>query len=318
MSDMMSEQLICPVCETPNAPASTHCEVCGERLTPPAPGEVLSPEESVMATIQQEAAAAPAPAPAPVAGGFAMDDEDDFGFEGGQMGIDPVDAPISFDDGQMMGIDPVDAPISFEQPPSTSPEPAAITDKPAVLYSVLSGEAFYPGSAEYEDGYGPMGEELVAERPADLGAVEAPQVEQAPAPAAAPVATPAPAPAPAPVASPLPAPGPHAEPATLTVYFNRQPVHTHKIDTDETLIGRKDIRADVYPDIDLTEYDSGSVISRKHAYVYRQNKNYTLYAVSNGGLQLNSELLDLGQRRPLKDGDIIIVAGVIAIKFKLP
>lgn len=314
MSDIMSEQLICPVCETPNAPASTHCEVCGERLAPPAPGEVLSPEESVMATIQQEAAAAAAAPAAPAAaGGFAMDDEDDFDFAGGggQMGIDPVDAPISFDDGGMMGIDPVDAPISFEQPPSTSPEPAAITDKPAVLYSVLSGEAFYPGSAEYEDGYGPMGEELVSERPADLGAIEEPAaVEVAPAPAATPVATPA--------AAPLPTPGPHAEPATLTVYVNRQPVHTHKIDTDETLIGRKDIRADVYPDIDLTEYDSGSVISRKHAYVYRQNKNYTLYAVSNGGLQLNSELLDLGQRRPLKDGDIIIVAGVIAIKFKLP
>ena len=60
------------------------------------------------------------------------------------------------------------------------------------------------------------------------------------------------------------------------------------------------------------------MVSRKHAYVYRQNKVYTLYAISNGGLQLNSDLLELGERRELKSGDVIVVAGIIAIKFQIP
>ena len=116
----------------------------------------------------------------------------------------------------------------------------------------------------------------------------------------------------------LPTPGPYAKPATLTLYHQRQPVLEVEIDTDETLIGRQDIRADIHPDIDLTQWDPETFVSRKHAYVYRQNKNYTLYAVSNGGLQLNSDMLELGDRRPLKHGDVVVVAGILAFKFALP
>jgi predicted component of type VI protein secretion system len=104
----------------------------------------------------------------------------------------------------------------------------------------------------------------------------------------------------------------------VTVYINREPVIRHDIDTDETLIGRKDPVADAYPDLDLTDYDPEAFVSRKHAYIYRQNKNYTLYAVSNAGTQLNNELLDLGDRRALSDDDVIILAGKIAMKFELP
>ena len=60
-------------------------------------------------------------------------------------------------------------------------------------------------------------------------------------------------------------------------------------------------------------FDPEAVISRKHAYVYRQNKNYTLYVVSNAGTQVNSDLLDIGDRRKLSDGDVIVLAGKMAI-----
>lgn len=306
--------ILCPVCETENAATNTHCEVCGERLTPPAEGEVLSPEESVAATI----AAEPTQESTPSAG-FSYDEEDSFH-------TDPNAAP-----GESMGHGAVGEPVVFEQDPA----PAPTGDKPPVLYSSLSGEPFVKGSPEYEEGFGPMGEPLVETPPAAEAQPE-PTPEPAPEPAApvesdedvmarlealeeevAQEAPPEPA-APAAPAPTLPQPGTFAEPATLTLYVNRQPVHTHNINTDETLIGRKDIRSDVYPDIDLTEHDPEVFVSRKHAYIYRQNKNYTLYAISNGGVQLNSDLLQLGDRKALKDGDVIVIAGFLAFKFKLP
>ncbi len=42
---------ICPICETENQPAASHCEVCGERLGQPAPGEEVAPEENVLGMI---------------------------------------------------------------------------------------------------------------------------------------------------------------------------------------------------------------------------------------------------------------------------
>jgi hypothetical protein len=222
-------------------------------------------------------------------------------------------------------------------------EKSTAEDAPEVLYSPLDGTAYHAGTPEYEEGFGPMGEELVAEPPAlDEEALSEPEADDArPASEAEAEAEPAgfeqeydePAtrePSPEfraafqarekerPVMEPLPQPGTYAQPATLTVYVNREPVFRHEIETDETLIGRKDPVSDAYPDLDLTDYDADSHVSRKHAYIYRQNKNYTLYAVSNAGTQLNDELLDLGDRRSLSDGDVIILAGKLAMKFETP
>ena len=117
---------------------------------------------------------------------------------------------------------------------------------------------------------------------------------------------------------PLPTPGPSAQSATVTLYVDRQPVMTHAIDSDETLIGRQDAASDAYPEVDLAEWDPDASVSRKHAYIYRQNKNYTLYVVSNAGTQINEDLLELGDRRTLSDGDVIVLAGRFAMKFERP
>jgi hypothetical protein len=373
----MSDFITCPVCETANQPDATNCEVCGERLAPLQPGEELNPEENVSAMLAaqaEEAAAAPQPAeePVPMASGFDVDDEDDY---------DPIvegDAPVDTmmeeapaapaADEELMGIDPVDEPVSFYG-----------DDAPDVLYSPTTGEAYPKGTAEYEEGFGPMGEQLVATPPAQAAEAEAVQQpeaeeqasfeggyddeddlslapstdpedeepslvgfdgddtgeEEAPSfddddeldagvvpagattdvdPAEVEKANPFRVSGPNPAVV-LPKPGTYAEPASVTLYYQKQPVLTHDIETDETLIGRKDIRADIYPDIDLSQYDPESFVSRKHAYIYRQNKNYTLYAISNGGVQLNSDLLELGDKRQLSDGDVIVIAGFLAFKF---
>jgi len=342
----MSEFITCPVCESPNAPDATNCEVCGERLAPLAPGEEVDPSESVAAMIA-ETPPAPEPQEAPAAqGGFSMDDEDDYLPE-----QNPTSPPVE-----------VEPPAPEEAAPEEHTTETA-PSTPTVLYSPLTGDAYPEGTPEFAEGYGPMGEQLVAtppvtehapatdpeeanafadDEPTAFGDVEdivsqdnpateevpfeAPAHEEAyaePAPVEEPAAAPEPAPSPFQPSgpnpnAPLPVPGTYSEPATLTLYYQRQPVNTYAVEMDELLIGRRDIRADIHPDIDLTEFDPEAFISRKHAYVYRQNRNYTIYAVSNGGVQLNNDLLELGDKRPLKDGDVIVLAGILAFKFKLP
>lgn len=314
----MSQTILCPVCETENAPDAINCEVCGERLAPLAPGEVLDPEENVMSMLNEPAPPPPTPEYDAPTASFSHEDEEEH------------------------------APFAAPSEALDVPDP----ERPAALYSPISGEAFFPGSPEYEEGFGPMGEQLQLSAPApplSISPSEPMTIEDVPSeseldhtsddlerPADAPfnpVAPPAPIseapPAPPERESPfrvsgpnpgvaLPRPGTYQQPATLTVFFQRQPVLEFPIETDEVLIGRKDIRADIDPDIDLTPWDHNAYVSRKHAYIYRQNKNYTLYAVSNGGLQLNNELLDLGQRRQLNPGDVIVIAGILAMKFQLP
>lgn len=301
----MSDSILCPVCETENADDATNCEVCGERLTPPAPGEVLSPEENMSAFLSRS-------------------DEE------------PLDIGMP------------ELPDSETQDEAAGDELSDLAAdrivEPDFLYSSLDGTAYAVGSQEYDEGFGPMGEELVSERPlsasdpsdGDLTEMSSgelakeedfephasgqevyPSSSNQRASAAFAAAFPVRQKERVSVA-PLPQPGVHIEPATLTLYVNRAPVHSHAVDTDETLLGRRDPMADAYPDFDLTDFDPAGEISRKHAYVYRQNRNYQLYVLSNAGTQLNAEMLTLGDRRALKTGDVIVLAGKYALKFELP
>ncbi len=344
------EPLICPVCETENGADAVNCEVCGERLSALEPGEVLSPEENVSSMLA---------------------DSQDAPQEGDAFG----DSAFEDDDYPSAAADAVSNAILEEQASEASNSEARALDgeqehTPQVLYSPLDGTAYPVGTAQYEDGFGDMGEELVATPPEDMkpedgnantgleaGVVsdgssdivilntqagsDAVEPSEAAEPSAADVSeseslsedsyidaagisgspqfremfksvakTREPQ-------APLPQPGIHANPATLCVYVNREEAHRHYIELDETLLGRRDPNSDAYPDLDLTSFDEQDLISRKHVYVYRQNKNYTLYVVSNAGTQLNNELLSLGDRRTLKSDDVIVLAGILAIKFEL-
>lgn len=280
---------ICPVCETENKPQATHCEVCGERLDPADAGD------------------APAAAPVGDDGGFFLREDETAA---------PTPAPA--------------APAPEPEPAAPAPTPAAAPATPAASAEAAAAEA-RKKDQDLEAAFAALQAQMEAE---DAGA-------PAPAPAVAPAATPAPvaatpAPTPAPVAAPAPAPrapapqrpapAPAPKPrimssgipnARLVVYQNKQPAHTHPVVNDETLIGRYDPVSGSYPDLDLTEFDADAKTSRKHAYIYRQNRDYYLYPVSNGGTQLNKTLLDMGQRKKLADGDVIILAASLAMKFHI-
>jgi len=119
-----------------------------------------------------------------------------------------------------------------------------------------------------------------------------------------------------PVHLPDPEPAVSTTPAKLLVYQNKQPVHAHPIVQDETLVGRYDPTSDAYPDLDLTPFDEGRDISRKHVYLYREGGRYFIYPISNSGTQVGSTIVQLGDKHELHDGDVIILAGALAMKFQ--
>ncbi|MBI3071743.1 MAG: FHA domain-containing protein [Deltaproteobacteria bacterium] len=126
-----------------------------------------------------------------------------------------------------------------------------------------------------------------------------------------PMIVPVPAP---PVAAPEP---PKPVGPCLVVYQNRAPVFRHFVVNDETLIGRADPIAGSFPDLDVAKFDPDRVASRKHAFVYRQEGKHVLHALSDGGTQLNQELLKGGDRREIKEGDVIVLGAKIALKFEV-
>lgn len=72
------------------------------------------------------------------------------------------------------------------------------------------------------------------------------------------------------------------------------------------------------PVIDLSRFGDTTKFARRHGYIFRQNKNYTLYVLSDLGTQLNDEMLALGEHRALSAGDVIILGGEVALQFDLP
>lgn len=101
----------------------------------------------------------------------------------------------------------------------------------------------------------------------------------------------------------------------LIVYHNRRPAYYFPVMYDETLIGRKDPTSNAYPDLDVTPFDTELAISRKHCFLYREKDEYFIYSISNSGTQVNQEMIEIGTKKHLKEGDVIILSGRLAIRF---
>jgi hypothetical protein len=90
-----------------------------------------------------------------------------------------------------------------------------------------------------------------------------------------------------------------------------------QFDTEED-IDAEDLAAAEPVLVDLSQYADADAFADLHSYIFRQNKNYTLYVTSDAGTQLNDELLDLGEHRTLEDGDVIVLGGRLAMRFNMP
>ncbi len=125
---------------------------------------------------------------------------------------------------------------------------------------------------------------------------------------------------------PFPEVGPYRDPATLTLWVAGDEYETFAIAQDELFIGdapsadaeQEEARTEVTPDIDLGPYVESDAVWACHAALYRHNKNYTLHAMSDGPLQINDEVLELGEHRRLEEGDVIVFGGEVGLEFNLP
>ena len=235
---------ICPICDTENQPQATNCEVCGERLTPPAAGEQLAPEESVL----------------------------------GLIGHSP-DPPT-------------------DESPPLAPEVTSATDED----EDISEEELLRQFAELEA----RSEES---RAAAIDLQTAPTLHDEP-----PVHVPQPRHRPVGTAPELITHG--VATARLVVYQNKQPVHTHPIVNDETLLGRYDAISGSEPDLDLTPWDDDAKVSRKHAWIYRVQGEYFVCPLSTAGTQVGNQIVEPGTQQPLCHGDVVVLSMALAMKFE--
>lgn len=116
-------------------------------------------------------------------------------------------------------------------------------------------------------------------------------------------------------ANPIPNEPPPPGTLCLIVYFKRRPALYFPVIYDEILIGRTDPASNSYPDLDVTPYDPELAISRKHAYLYREGENAYIYPISNSGTQVNQEMVDIGAKKKLNEGDVVILSGRLAIRY---
>jgi hypothetical protein len=86
----------------------------------------------------------------------------------------------------------------------------------------------------------------------------------------------------------------------------------------QLLIGRKDIKHGILPDLDLTEIDTMKIASRRHATIDGVQNSYTVTDVnSSNGTFVNDQRLDVGRPVLLKDGDTIAFGrNGVKVKFK--
>ncbi|MFW5968205.1 MAG: hypothetical protein ACOCV2_11835, partial [Persicimonas sp.] len=70
--------------------------------------------------------------------------------------------------------------------------------------------------------------------------------------------------------------------------------------------------------VDLSQFGDVESFARRYAYLFRHNKHFTLYVLSDKGAQVNDELLALGDYRELQDGDVVILGGEVALRFEAP
>ena len=83
--------------------------------------------------------------------------------------------------------------------------------------------------------------------------------------------------------------------------------HKEDLNSAYIMIGRRDIKHNVLPDLDLTDFDTAKISSRRHACIEFDKKNWTITDFgSANGTWVNGERLQAKTPLILKDRDEIV------------
>ena len=78
------------------------------------------------------------------------------------------------------------------------------------------------------------------------------------------------------------------------------------LESNNVIIGRKDLQMQIPLDLDLASRDAGHAVSRRHACIEREGGNYFLLDLqSTNGTRLNGASVVPGRKMPLHDGDAV-------------
>lgn len=172
-----------------------------------------------------------------------------------------------------------------EPPPVAAPAPdPVVSSGPSVLVCPACGAHNPPGVAFCED----CGASLSETPPTSAAAAVAPPVVyDTPVPSAAVIGSPTP-PAPAVVRSRL----------VLTSG------HEFPMEKDSILLGRRSPVDGIFPEVDLTDHDTDSYISRRHGRITRQDSRWVYEDLgSSNGSWVNGTKLQPHIQQPLQEGD---------------
>ena len=210
---------------------------------------------------------APAPAPGPFSAAVAPTPA--------QATPAPIPAPPAPVAPTPAPVAPAAAPVPAPPAPAPTPAPAAA---PAAAASVLCPACGASNTA---------GSNFCEDCGASLKAAAAP----------APLATASATPIPAPVASAAP-----AGPARL-IMPNQVELPLTK---EESLLGRSSPADNIYPEVDLTDLDPESYVSRRHGRILRQGGKYLYEDIgSSNGSFINGTRLQSHIQTELHDGDTL-------------
>ncbi|MGM9991822.1 MAG: FHA domain-containing protein [Candidatus Bruticola sp.] len=284
----------CNVCGSDNVEGSIFCEDCGSKLSAPAPafGAVSAAPAPFSAAVPQAAPVSAAAAPAPAAP-----------FSAAVPQAAPVPAAAA----------PAPAAPFSAAVPQAAPVPAAAAPAPAAPFSAAVPQAAPAAAAPAPAVSAVVCQACGASNEAgskfceDCGASLAPLPQAAAAPAPA-VSVVAPVPStPEPVAAPVIT-------APKLIMPNGVAI---PLSSEHTLLGRQSPADNIYPEIDLTELDPESYVSRRHGQITRQGSKFLYEDIgSSNGSWINGARLESKIQTELHDGDVLRL-GRTEITFRM-
>jgi hypothetical protein len=89
-------------------------------------------------------------------------------------------------------------------------------------------------------------------------------------------------------------------------YLQSESGETFHLRAGQAVIGRKDVKRGVMVEIDIAPYDTGKVISRRHAAIEKKGKVFFVTDLgSTNGTKVNGKKLAPREKQALKNGDIL-------------
>lgn len=113
---------------------------------------------------------------------------------------------------------------------------------------------------------------------------------------------------------------PQGDAINLVMFKSGTPFRTYSSTADRILIGRHSKTKMIFPEIDLTEFESAQkqvVVSREHAFVLKRSGGVYLRKAGRGKIHINNQPLEENREVEIDNGDEIVIGRRYLFKLVL-